>query len=344
VILLVLALTFDAHSADLRYPECEAGANDYLEAALSLPAPRPSDCPPETPGEAALTALFTKLVGAIDPAAFPPACTHASLASAPLPYDTLFYGACTADGGFSKVARPCLSERYHRLVHNSYVLAMRCLGVDPKELFPVLNVESGFEVNAGNPAGAWGVAQLTGIAAREVRRRGELARLAALPECAPVRPALEAPFDPRARGFLCSRIAIPPNPALGLIYAGILHRANQRTARQLVSRWTNPSLDRRDRARLVTYLARTMYNAGSSGISQAFLTFVQEQGNEALDLAGFIEAFPRFLGTNYLRGENEPAERTARMVPRREEVSTYMSRIETRAAAIRRSTGVACAL
>src|SRR5574338_394559 len=57
--------------------------------------------------------------------------------------------------------RPCISDTYLKVTYNSFVLSMKCLGIHPKEIFPIINVESNFHVNIANGSGSMGVGQLT---------------------------------------------------------------------------------------------------------------------------------------------------------------------------------------
>ena len=96
----------------------------------------------------------------------PTACTYAALKA-----DIKGHRHCIGEKVYYKKNAPCLSEKYHRVVHNSLMLVARCIGIDVKILFDLFNTESSLHLSASSHSLAGGVAQLTDIFIEDVNER-----------------------------------------------------------------------------------------------------------------------------------------------------------------------------
>ena len=69
-----------------------------------------------------------------------------------------------------KRARPCLSKNYVDTTFKAYQDVNQCLGLSPKELYPLINHESRFHLNIKSGTGALCLGQLTTVAIKDVHR------------------------------------------------------------------------------------------------------------------------------------------------------------------------------
>ena len=149
------------------------------------------------------------------------------------------FRTCNANGALSKAFRPCISENYFKVVNNSFDLVSSCMmghiapgealdeqKLDVRAIYALINVESGFHVNAMSGTGAGGIGQFTGPAITDVNRNG----------LDSIRISLEGSKDPRCvrlshemldsmtpmraeKSRSCDRISIEKgNPMKNMIY------------------------------------------------------------------------------------------------------------------------------
>lgn len=87
---------------------------------------------------------------------------------------------CSAEGK-TKAVRPCISENYFKLINNSFDLVSSCMKdiiapnesdktqkLDVRAVYALINIESGFHVNAMSGTGAGGIGQFTKAAIEDV--------------------------------------------------------------------------------------------------------------------------------------------------------------------------------
>ncbi|MGZ3745043.1 MAG: transglycosylase SLT domain-containing protein [Pseudobdellovibrionaceae bacterium] len=87
---------------------------------------------------------------------------------------------CSAAGS-TKAVRPCISENYFKLINNSFDLVSACMKdiiapeesekskkLDVRAIYALINIESGFHINAMSGTGAGGIGQFTRAAIRDV--------------------------------------------------------------------------------------------------------------------------------------------------------------------------------
>lgn len=146
---------------------------------------------------------------------------------------------CAGNGYSSKVIRPCLSEDYFKMVSNSFDAVSKCMTsyLSPKEstsshkqdilaVYAMINVESGFHVNAVSGTGAGGIGQFTGTAITSVNQN-HLSKVRKTlkgtgnPVCNRLADEVlgETPSMAASSGLSCERISIHNgNPALNMVY------------------------------------------------------------------------------------------------------------------------------
>ncbi len=140
---LVVDSTVDSKGV-IEYESCNR-ENDYLEDLLA-----------EDP--------MTGIQGFIE--GLPSACTYTALKD-----KIKGHRYCTWGKSYYRKTPPCLSEKYHKIVHNSLMLVSRCVGIDEKILFDLFNTESSLHLSVGSSSIAGGPAQLTGIFIKNVNQR-----------------------------------------------------------------------------------------------------------------------------------------------------------------------------
>lgn len=129
------------------------------------------------------------------------------------------YRHCVNGRRQGSMVRPCVSESYHKLIHNSFVKLSKCLGEDPRELFPLIATESHFFSNNLSKTDAKGIAMLTdgnidfynanpGYFTPYLKRLEENG-------CGELQKKIS---EEKLKSNVCDPIDIPKNPMLNLFY------------------------------------------------------------------------------------------------------------------------------
>lgn len=151
------------------------------------------------------------------------------------------FKTCDANGKMNgaRAIRPCISGNYFNLVRNSFNFVSSCLkdymspgaqednqNLDVRAAYAMINIESGFHVNAVSGTGAGGIGQLTGAAITDSNTK-EIAEIRAAlevnknPSCAALsHEFLDSmkPMRPEAAAS-CERISLKNgNPVKNMIY------------------------------------------------------------------------------------------------------------------------------
>ena len=337
--LVTLILLIVTAPAQAEYSQCTE-KNNYLEAKLS---PRDAftfsrDC--STPNGTA-TENFGDFGRISRQLVLPPACVLASLESTP--EKGYRYGVC--DDGTGKirtkdVAKPCISENYHFMAYLSYLETMTCLGIDPREMFGLINLESNFQLNIGSYRGAWGVGQLTSIAVLMTNRYKRLAPFAARPECEPLKRYFDTPMSDINS---CEWIDAPENPTRNFLYAGISYLTfKQIAAAEVAKAKPLAKLKPADRANAVFDLTALMYNGGDGGIRQALHVYLDEKGTDEMTYDFFKKDFSDYLLKNYGTSIPYYAKLPDELSLKKIEVSSYVGGIESRLRRVEKAAGVKC--
>jgi hypothetical protein len=153
---------------DFRYMQCNS-QNDYLEKDLSNEFNAQSS---------PLGAILRMPIQT--PSIIKPACIRISMESR-FNANSRLFRECSADGKQKTAFRPCISKNYFALVNNSFNVVSSCMkefiapgaseetqNLDVRAVFALINVESGFHLNATSTTGAGGIGQFTNPAIQDV--------------------------------------------------------------------------------------------------------------------------------------------------------------------------------
>ncbi|HEX7672965.1 MAG TPA: transglycosylase SLT domain-containing protein [Bdellovibrio sp.] len=155
--------------ARMRYPQCSASdKNGYLEKQLDESASQPT----------LLGALIRRPLR--PDSIIKPICMKMSMEIGQnLPRSN--FKSCNKDGYGSSVGAACVSEDYFKLVNNSFDLVSKCMKdfiadgenddmkkLDVRAVYALINIESGFHINAVSGTGAGGIGQFTSAAIADV--------------------------------------------------------------------------------------------------------------------------------------------------------------------------------
>lgn len=256
------------------YEKCDSN-NDYLESKLE---------------SAKENAPLSQILASSEEGPINPSCIKVSMQNFAA---AGAYRQCGGDGDVRKsptIHKPCVSENYVDATAKSFNAVARCLseymtGSDDKgvgrvsslSVFAMLNVESGFHVNAVSPTGAGGPGQFTQGAIRDVNRVlpavKEFLSRSSDPVCnqALVK-ALEPPMNGAATQS-CERINLSDNnPARNLIYTFAYQQLARKNVEKLV---TGPAYDgiisdelpANYKESLISALMTWSHNSGVGGMS-----------------------------------------------------------------------------
>ncbi|WP_041577936.1 transglycosylase SLT domain-containing protein [Bdellovibrio bacteriovorus] len=146
---------------------------------------------------------------------------------------------CNAAGAARQAFRPCISENYFKMVNNSFELVSSCMkdfiapgkdeetqNLDVRAVYALINIESGFHVNAMSGTGAGGIGQFTAPAIQDVNSNELNAVRISLegnknPLCGRLSMELLDKMEPMRAGKAqsCDRISLKNgNPMKNMIY------------------------------------------------------------------------------------------------------------------------------
>ena len=211
--------------ANPKYMQCNR-QNDYLEKEMD--------------GLSKKSSLMAKIINSrVNPQAIiKPACMRMSM-EAKFGINSKNFRQCSASSKMSSAFRPCISENYFKMITNSFNVVSTCLkdymspgasddmqNLDVRAAYAMINIESGFHVNAVSGTGAGGIGQMTGPAIVDSNKT-EMSKIRAALEAHP-NPAcselshefLDSKEPMRAdKAASCDRISIKKgNPVLNMIY------------------------------------------------------------------------------------------------------------------------------
>ncbi len=183
---------------------------------------------------------------------------------------------------------PCPTPQYLNSIRNTYNSVLKCVGFDPKHLFALTAVESGFQINTLSLAGVdIGIGQLTPIAVEDVNPHWQeyIAEIQqnSSPDCETIKPLLHD-LQRAEDDLICALTDLPSNPVKNLIYISFLHKKNQDYMNRLfdihglkvqienlIGRVPTESEIQNIKEILITL----SYNAGSPTAVQALEDFIQ---------------------------------------------------------------------
>lgn len=153
---------------DLRFMQCNS-QNDYLEKDLNDEL---------NSSHSPLGAILRMPLQT--PSIIKPTCLRTSMESR-FSANSRLFRECSANGQQKTAFRPCISKNYFTLINNSFNVVSSCMKefiapgqsedtqkLDVRAVFALINVESGFHLNATSTTGAGGIGQFTNPAIQDV--------------------------------------------------------------------------------------------------------------------------------------------------------------------------------
>jgi hypothetical protein len=249
------------------------------------------------------------------------------------------YRYCDAKVSMVEKRRPCVSTSYTAVLYNSFNGVMDCFGIPPKELFALINQESGFHINAMSPYSCSGLGQLSQGAVDTLnkpenweRYGRDVVNSSKSQFCEPVKYVLERPHvQMKLTGSdRCQAISLPKNPDLNLIYTAMNYKLNHEKISARVDElrdYLPKDFTETDIERLKIQLTQLAHNAGINGIKGYFRSYVthNKMTREKLDLTKRKTGFNLFLA-KYYSGD-------------REQVSTYIPSMSEHVAQLETQSG-----
>lgn len=247
-------------------PDTCTKKNDYLEDQLTriyakrLENEKSKTC--ERPGSAPLGAGEIVSFGP-----FPAECIYASMKKVGM--EAPVYWKCGEDDKMlssTKMPKPCLSEKYVSYVHENFLKAMECAGLDPYETFPLISEESGFQLNVGN--GGAGIGQQNSGSVNGLNE-GKFVEKILKERSEQCKPLLElmrksdgtlmTRIDSR---YPCQYVALPYNPGLALLYFGAFYLDARSKVEKLLKSWNRNRYNEEELNKITAWLTRMCYAAG----------------------------------------------------------------------------------
>ena len=221
---------------------------------------------------------------------FSPVCTYAALKAS-----ITGHRVCIGGKSYYRKTSPCLSEKYHKSVHNSLVLVSKCTEVDVKVLFDLFNTESSLHLNVRSESFASGPAQLTEILIKDVNNRLLSPFINEENEaCRQINSYFSLENNMMSPKYTCDRLAPPPrSPLQNMLYGAIGFRDMKN---QIISSYTTHTnltqeegevprfseiynkLDS-ETQKIVTEVAMYGYNHGITNIRSYFDEFIKNNKN-----------------------------------------------------------------
>ena len=284
-----------------------------------------------------------------------PACMRMSMEAKFSPTSSTFR-QCNSQGAMSRAIRPCISENYFKLVTNSFDIVSSCMmdymgpnesiaeqKLDVRAAYAMINIESGFHVNAMSGTGAGGIGQLTANAITDTNNT----------EMKKVRFALEGHADPvcrqishefldsaqpmrPAKGNSCDRVSISKgNPLLNMVYTYAYMKwsknAIDRTIFKLKKYEDKFALSKYDMQRVKRAMMVWSHNTGPAGTSTPAMTLLNTvyRGNKKVTNADkFIDELQQYMKRFPARANRSNARRseTSKYFPA---ITNLLNKVET---------------
>lgn len=326
--------------SEIRYEQCHSG-NDYLEKQLA----------DQVASSSLLGTLISRSVSA--QSIIKSSCVRASL-----DLGSSHFRNCSGTKYGKQLTEPCLSEKYFKLVNNSFDVVATCMKdyiaanetdaekkLDVRAIYALINIESGFQVNSVSATGAGGIGQLTAAAIADVNMNqlsGVRSSLdsSKFTNCRRISSEMlnsSQPIPSRASSS-CERISIANgNPLKNMVYTFAYLRGVKEDLESQI--FTNDRYSSKfklsdvDLARVKRAMMVWSYNTGAAGIItpvKALLNLFY--GNKVVTNADdFIESLQQYI-QKFPAGANRSAFR-------RRETSRYFPKITDTLNSIERNIG-----
>lgn len=205
------------------------------------------------------------------------------------------YVYCTADSSqqiIKKHQPPCKTNAYLLSTRNIYEDVLNCFEISPKEMLPIIAVESGFHINPVSLIEAdIGIGQLTPMAIEDVgglwNETLDEIKNNKNTSCQRILPLInDLPAVSENRNALCELTDAPINPARSLVYKIMLHRRNFQYIDQLfrensilarLNTLSQFSWDEGNIKELEQILAVLAYNAGAQPAVEMLIRFLNDK-------------------------------------------------------------------
>lgn len=327
--------------SDIRYNTCDSH-NNYLESGLAALSQKGG--------------ILSQLMQAPikKSSIIKPVCLRSSM-EAKFGSNSKSFKECSANGSSHAAYRPCISRNYFTLINNSFELVSRCMmgQMSPKEteqdqkldvraVYALINIESGFHINAASGSGAGGIGQFTSPAIQDVNKNElpgvrEGLRNSKDPEC--IRLADEfltsnQPMHPNT-GMSCERVSLKDgNPVTNMIYTYAYLKGAKKSLDKTIfdnkSYASKFALSRTDLDKVKRALMVWSHNAGPAGTAapaRALLTTLY-RNKKVTDANQFIKEMQRYMQV-YPSSSNRSSSRrneTSRYLPA---ITNTLNNIET---------------
>jgi hypothetical protein len=262
---------------------------------------------------------------------------------------------CSASNDMSRAFRPCISENYFKMVSNSFNVVSSCLqeymspgaseatqSLDVRAAYAMINIESGFHVNAMSGTGAGGAGQLTGPAITDVNET----------EMSKVRKALEESGDPTCsalshefldskqpmraeKGASCDRISVKKgNPVLNMIYTYAYLKWSKNAMNRVVlndKRYKNKfKMSDYEKSKIQRALMVWSHNTGPAGTWTPAMTLLNSvyRNKPVTNAETFINELQQYMKKFPARANKSTARRTetSKYFP---SITSLLNKIET---------------
>jgi hypothetical protein len=330
-----------------KYMKCNR-QNDYLEKEME--------------GLSRKSDLMAKIINSPvnREAIIKPACMRISM-------ETVFgigsknFRQCSPNGNTSKAFRPCVSENYFKMVTNSFNVVSSCLKeymnpkasdetqkLDVRAAYAMINIESGFHVNAMSGRGAGGIGQMTGAAITDANK-SEMSKIRAAleenknPACADLSHEFLDAKEPMRpdKAASCDRISIKKgNPVLNMIYTYAYLKWSKNAMSRAV---LNDKLYKNkfkmsdyEKQRIQRALMVWSHNTGPAGTWTPAMTLLNTvyRNKPVTNADAFIKELQQYM-------QKFPA-RANKSTSRRDETSKYFPKITNLLNSIEESEGGTC--
>ncbi len=265
------------------------------------------------------------------------------------------FKSCDGNDKLSTAYRPCISDNYFRIVQNSFDLVSSCMmsqispgdeteeqKKDVRAAYAMINIESGFHINAMSGTGAGGIGQFTGSAITDVNQN-EISDVrfkledSSNPLCVKMSHEMldsMTPIRAEARNS-CDRISVTRgNPMKNMIYTFAYLKGVKRSMNRLVFDNKNYSqkfskLSKTDLNKIKRALMVWAHNSGNSGVwtpAKALLNSVY-RNKPVTNPEEFINEMQAYMG-KFPASANSSASRrkeTSRYFP---EITKTLTQIE----------------
>jgi hypothetical protein len=245
------------------------------------------------------------------------------------------FRTCDSEGNMSKAIRPCISDDYFKLINNSFDLVSTCMLdylspndssreklQDIRSTYAVINVESGFHINAVSGRGAGGIGQLTADAITNVNNN-ELSNIREVLSKSPICQRLadtvldgSSPMNAK-KSLSCDRISLENgNPLVNMIYT-IANLKSTKTAltrslfKNRIFSKKFSALSESEKDRLQRSLTMWAHNTGAGGMIKPVMSLLNSvyAGKKVTNVDKFLKQLTSSMASHPHKKNSSSARR-----------------------------------